>query len=398
MMLFLIAKKDLFFEKLLSFCVVTALCAVIAPLLILFSLRFGVIDSLEANLKKDPTITEISLVTSSKFTKENIDEIENRFDVGFLIPKTRSLSLTVMLKANDKILDNVETWPSKKGDPILIYSNLDMDLANDELFLSETISYKLNLKKDDTLYLYVKRQKDSKSETSKVLFKVKGILQKGSVNRDTILVNLDNTIYMEDYRDGFEPPIFSDGSLLNKNRTFFPKLRIYAKDIDNVESLSKYLQSKNINVFDHMGQIQNVKAISHVLNFIFLGIALPCIIGGSIAFSGLIISLINKKIKSYALLRLSGLNLKNLYIIVLLETFLLAIIAFTISLIIYYIVSFSFNAYFSPFVDNFAAISKLSLLHISFALLLTLFIALCVSLASSYFFLKVPLSKALRMV
>ena len=53
-MILQLALKALKFEKLVSFCLIASLCSVIAPLLLLFSLRFGIITNLEENLKQDP--------------------------------------------------------------------------------------------------------------------------------------------------------------------------------------------------------------------------------------------------------------------------------------------------------------------------------------------------------
>ncbi len=62
-MIFKLALKSLKFEKLLNFCLVAALCSVIAPLLLLFSLRYGIITTLESNLKANPNNLEIKFMS-----------------------------------------------------------------------------------------------------------------------------------------------------------------------------------------------------------------------------------------------------------------------------------------------------------------------------------------------
>ncbi|MBP5244578.1 MAG: hypothetical protein J6Z28_07695 [Succinivibrio sp.] len=46
-MIIKLALCSLRFDKIISICIVASLCAVIAPLLLLFSLRFGIISNLE---------------------------------------------------------------------------------------------------------------------------------------------------------------------------------------------------------------------------------------------------------------------------------------------------------------------------------------------------------------
>ena len=53
---------DLRHEGLLSLCAVASLVAVIAPLLLLFSLRYGILSSMEHDLKANPLNLEIKML------------------------------------------------------------------------------------------------------------------------------------------------------------------------------------------------------------------------------------------------------------------------------------------------------------------------------------------------
>ncbi len=76
---------------------------------------------------------------------------------------------------------------------------------------------------------------------------------------------------MEDFKDGYEPPVFSNGSKLNENRKFFAKSRIYVKTLDDVAPVDTYLRSKNYQTFSMLSSIENLKAISSVLNDLVSG-------------------------------------------------------------------------------------------------------------------------------
>ena len=49
-----LASRDLWFDRMVSLCIMASLIAVIAPLLLLFGLKYGVVSQLRENLRSDP--------------------------------------------------------------------------------------------------------------------------------------------------------------------------------------------------------------------------------------------------------------------------------------------------------------------------------------------------------
>lgn len=70
----------------LSACGVLALVAVIAPLLVLFGLKFGLVGSLTERLQRDPGVREIIPLGGGRFRGEFIEELAQRPGVAFTIP------------------------------------------------------------------------------------------------------------------------------------------------------------------------------------------------------------------------------------------------------------------------------------------------------------------------
>lgn len=394
-MLFTLALRDLIYEKLLALCVVAALCAVITPLLILFSLRYGVLDALYQRLSSDPGVLEISLGANVRLTDADIAALAGRTDVGFVVPRTRSLSLTVSVRGRDRVVQRVETLPSALNDPLLVAAGLNAELGDYETVISQQLHDALRTAPGESIAVVVPRSAGGRQQTSVVRFTVKGVLPGALLPRPALLVNVPVTCYMEDYRDGYEPPVFSDGTRPAQARAFYPKIRIYARSMEDVPELSAHL-GQLTTVYDHSAQIMGLRRITSVLDFIFAGIALPSVIGGIIAFCGLIVSIINRKQQSYALLRLAGLKLRSLYAIVLIEGTLMALSAFCISVVLYAAVALFFNAYFAPHVQELTAISKLSPLHLTAALAVTLLLTGLTAVGCAWVMLRVPLQLALR--
>lgn len=67
------ALKDLFFDRKVSFFIVASLVAVIAPLLLLFSLKYGVVYQLQQRLLNDPQTLEIKIngIQGNRFLDTN---------------------------------------------------------------------------------------------------------------------------------------------------------------------------------------------------------------------------------------------------------------------------------------------------------------------------------------
>ena len=97
------ALRDYWHERALSLCAVLALATVLAPLLILFGVRNGVISNLQERLLQDPRNLEIVPVGSGKYGKAFFEELRKRPDVGYVVPQTRAIAATIgLLPASEK--------------------------------------------------------------------------------------------------------------------------------------------------------------------------------------------------------------------------------------------------------------------------------------------------------
>lgn len=62
-----LALQDLWHDRIISFCIASSLVAVIAPLLLLFGLRFGIVSQLQDELANDPRNLEIRMLSSGSY-------------------------------------------------------------------------------------------------------------------------------------------------------------------------------------------------------------------------------------------------------------------------------------------------------------------------------------------
>lgn len=378
-MILKLALCSLRFDKIISICIVASLCAVIAPLLLLFSLRFGIISNLEHKLSSNPSNLEIRMMSGYRLDQQFFDELKNNPHIGFVIPLTRSLSVTANISFNGRIVQNLETLPTAAGDPIVREMGFDGELSLTEAYLSETTAQDLGLKTGDTFKFVISRITDNKTVNAVVPFTLKGIVKKELLPHKTIMVNFNTLVYMEDFRDGFEPPVFSDGSNPNSERQNFAKARIYVKSLNDLEPVSRMLR-QNYSITDKLASVENLKAISKVLSFIFTTIALTSIAGGVMATIGLIFTNLSRLEKTFALLFLSGLSKGGVFFIVVIQNFILSVCAYLCSLGLFYAGMFTFNLYFKDLLGPETLVSILTVSHVVTGGLMTVFICVLVSM------------------
>lgn len=387
-MILQLALKALKFEKLVSFCLMASLCSVIAPLLLLFSLRFGIITNLEENLKQDPSNLEIKFMSGYKLGDEFFESLKENPHVQFVLPLTRSLSVTTSVFANGKLIDRIDAMPTAKNDPLVLRSGITQDLGLNEVFMSKSLAEDLKLKVGDSLKLKISRKLNDVNENSVQTFTLKGIIDSRYLQLRKILINFDTLVYMEDYRDGFNPPVFSDGSKLNQARDSFAKARLYVKTLDDVEPMSKMLR-QSYSITDSSDQIEKLNKITSILNFVFTAIALVSVVGGLLAATGLIFTNLKRRLQGFALLKLTGISNSKCIEQVVVENLILSLCAYVLSLLLFMVGMIWFNTSFAADLKIGTDVSLISTTHVLFGLLAT--VLSCAAI--SYGIAKILLSK-----
>jgi putative ABC transport system permease protein len=169
-----LAVQDLWHDRIISFCIVSSLVAVIAPLLLLFGLRFGIVSQLQDDLANDPRNLEIRLLSSGSYDQDWIDQLRKRPDVGFAIGQTRSLNTLADLQVDSShFIENAEVIPTDIGDPLLG----DLQIQHeDEIVLTQEAARKLAINVGDSLTLRVSRQLEERREWGRRTLTVVGIL------------------------------------------------------------------------------------------------------------------------------------------------------------------------------------------------------------------------------
>ena len=181
-----LACKDYWHEFLLSACAVLGLAAVLTPLLVLYGVKFGVVQTLTERLRNDPRNLEISPVISGRYTPEYLAKLAAHPDVAFVLPRTRSIAATMDLSAGNGDARSVlvaSLEPTAEGDPLLLrfgaaVPNMPQSPDTEAIgvTLSSSAAEKLHLKQGDTLNGKVERGFQGKVQTARVALRVAAVL------------------------------------------------------------------------------------------------------------------------------------------------------------------------------------------------------------------------------
>lgn len=385
-----------------SACFVLALAAVLAPLMILFGLKFGVVSSMMEQLVEDPKNLEIRPVGSRDFTPDWFDQMRSDPDVGFLVPRTRLLAAGIKLATQQggKII-NAEMVPSAPGDPSLKPMRgaqpVNAPSALKEVVLSASVARKLELQAGSVVVGNLTRQFGGKRERVSLNLTVLGVAPERAFNRDGIFVSAVFMAAAEAYRDGRAVPVLNwDGEPSAASRARYPGFRLYARDLDSVLSLRQDMEDQGIEVRTHAADIEVVQSLDQNLSLVFWIIALVGVSGFSLSLGANLWADVDRKRRDLSVLRLVGFRAGDLVWFPVLQGVYTGLGGWVLALLIYLGLEAMINNLFSGKVKLGAEVCQLLPVHFFEALVLTLLTAILAAVLGGVRASRIEPSEGLR--
>ena len=388
---------DLWHDRNVSLCMAASLVAVIAPLLLLFGLKHGVVSQLQQELLSDPRNLEVKMLSSGHYDQAWLQRLQARPEVGFAIGQTRSLNTQAdLLGAHGRFADNVEVIPTRAGDPLLA-TDLS-ELAPNQLILSERAAERLDAKVGDTLRERVARRLNEVNERGERALQVRAIVGSVRFARPAAFVSPELLMELEHYRDGYLVTSLgaSSGQALDALKVGYARARVYARDIDSVAPLEHWLNEQRIETTSRLAEIDNVKAINHVLGLIFGVIAGAALIGCIASLVGAFLANIDRKRRHLAVLRLLGFSSAAVSAYVVLQALVLSLAGYLGGLGSYYLGSLLFDRLLVSSQATGAFICHITVWHGLVALLLAFLVAGLVALIGALRAIRIQPAESLR--
>ena len=370
-----LAYRDFAHERRISLCYVLALMAVLAPLLVLFGLKFGLVDTLGQRLVESPANREVLAVGSRRFEQAWFERMAARPDVAFVVPNTRRIAASLSRLLNPaKGLDlrALQMIPTGPGDPLLGESTATpQGLA--ELVLSASAARKLGAGAGDRLVARIDRHRNGRDEGVVWELTVAGVAAPEALADDAALVPLALLVATEDYRDGVAVPELGwDGGPPAAGPRSYARFRLYATSIYSVAGLESDLTAEGIEVRTQVAEIAAMQALDRNLSRVFWLIALIGTLGFLASLAANLLANVERKRRELSIVRLIGFPTLSLVLFPVAQAVLVAVLGALAALVVYLPVAGALNGWFAESLQPGESICRLLPIHVSIALTATL--------------------------
>ena len=341
--------RDYTHEWRMSGCFVFALAAVLAPMMILFGLKFGIVSSMVNQLVENPANREIRPIGSGRFEELWFERYRQRDDVEFIIPKTRALAASIQLKSKTaKRILSTELMATAEQDPLL--ANLSETPQNIyQIVLSQNAAAKLKVGKGGQVDASLARQFEGKSERVHLNLEVIDIAAASVASRSIAFVYLDLLLATEHFKDGKAVPELGwSGDAVNQVSRSYPSFRLYARSIYDVENLVKILEDEGARVKANASEIATVQSIDRNLSIIFWIIACVGAAGFAFSLGASLWANVDRKKKDLSILRLLGFKSGRIVLFPVMQSFYTAILGWLLAVLVYLVFEQLINRFLAP--------------------------------------------------
>lgn len=420
----LLALEDYAHEGLLSACAVLGLAAVLTPLLVLYGVKFGVVQTLTDRLREDPRNLEISPVTSGRYTGEYLAQLAAHPDVSFVLPRTRSIAATMSLSRGEGTTRKtlvVSLEPTGPGDPLLAryhatvpampsgMNSADAGGASSPwpigVTLSATAAEKLNVRQGETLQGRVERRYQGQAQSARLHLRVAAVLPLAARQKDVAYVPLPLLEATEDYRDGRAVPEMDalnghpgewTGEPRPEGQRVYPGFRLYARNLEAVGTLRQAFARQHLDVYTHAEEIEQVATLAHALNLIFGLICAAAAAGFLASTASSVLAGVKRKERILGLLRLTGFGTGALMLFPLVQALLTALLGTVAATAVYAVAALVINNLFSASLSGMEQVCRLPTAHFLLAFALVACLSLLAALGPALRAARVEPSEVIR--
>lgn len=392
-----LALQDLWHDRKVSLCIAASLVAVIAPLLLLFGLKHGVVSQLQDELLRDPRNLEVKMLSNGNYDTAWIERLRLRPETGFALGQTRSLNTQAdLLIGMQRFVEGAEIIATEPGDPQLNLASLTP--VGNQVILSASAAQRLQAKVGDSVQLRALRRLEGVNERGEMTLTVLAVLDGARFGRAAGFVAPPLLLDLERFRDGYQVSAFGvvTGKPLGDLQPLYARARVYARDIDQVAPLEHWLNEQHIETSSRLADIDNVKAINHVLGLIFGVIAVAALIGCVASMVGAFLANIDRKRKSLAVLRLLGFKRRAVGGFVVLQALVLSLAGYVGGLGFYAVGSHLFDYLLGSSQATGTFVCHITVWHGVAALLLTFLVAALVAVIGALRAINIQPAESLR--
>lgn len=384
-----LACRDWLYERSLSLCAVLALASMLGPLLILHGIKNGVIGGMRERLLEDPAVLVITPAGSAPeggYPASLVTELGNLPGARFAVGRIRDIATDITLKSAEGQSASIATEPCAPGEPVLEHYRMPepRDGTIPEIILSTPAARQLKAQAGTTLTAALgRRTPEGQLESMTLTLHVAGVLPPEAAGRKMGFLPLSLMEDLQDYRDYIAVPRREyAGRPRAEGERRYASFRLYAQNLDALETLSRELAAQGIESRAAVREIAGIRALENAITRVILVISLAAGAGFSAFTISSVQGAVRRKAKMLAMLRLLGFSRLALLAYPLMQTFLTCLGGTALAGGIYLSASWGIDSIFAAQSQGMA-MSHLSCMEYLAAAGLTLIIALAAAIWAS---------------
>lgn len=320
-----LALRDLLHERRLAICSMIGLAAVLAPLIVLFGLKNGVIEGLRADLIENPRSRMIVNASNRGFDAAFFRALRDRPDIAFAIPRTRTLNTEARFERADRpgTVARAELLASDQGDPLVAGLPRPDPVA---VIASASMAARLDLTPGASVILRAVRGAGAERELLSVPVTVTAIAPPSSFGRDGMFIDLRLLVLVDGFTDNVLPPTARPQDIQDDPNRVYAGFRAHARRLEDVIAIDHALRTQGVEVETLSDQVAGLLGLDRSLNLLFGLIAGLGGLGYLVSLGVGLYANVERKRRDLSLLRLVGLLRRDLILFPLIQSATIALI------------------------------------------------------------------------
>lgn len=362
-----------------ALCMILSVTAVLVPVLLLLSIRSGVIGQMRGELSESPRARELMTVGEPEVSAALVAQFRRDPSVAFVAPKTRLLSAAAVMRTLDRSRGiEIDMVPSGVGDPMV-----NGRWRRGSVALSETAARHLQVKQGDPVLLIVDRRTvQGADEQLQLAMRVIAVVDYRTSQSNLLQAYLPYQVVEAAERWRESPKISgiqeaATASRAEAGQRRYSGMRLYARSIEEVETLRQALQVRGIDTQSRAADIRLVQRLERSMNIFIGSLATLMAFGLIVALGAIQWGWVERKRFDYSYLRLLGMKRQELFALPMLQAAMLVVPASVLAFAIAGLAQIVINRLFLGQLGSLRAISRLALLDALLLLFATFVVAIC---------------------
>jgi putative ABC transport system permease protein len=376
-----LAARDLRFEWRLAACLLAGLAAVLAPLLVLFGLKNGVIERVRAELIENPMVRQITNTATRSFDADFFARMAARPDVAFVIGRARSLNAEASFSRDEPGAPQrlAEIVPTGANDPLL--RGLAPPTAS-QVVPQANFAARIGLSPGARVVLRVPAA--AGREPLALRLTVAGIAPLAATGREAVMVHPDIARLVGAYIDQQLPATATPADAAALPPAPAEGFRLHVRGLADVITLDRLLRAEDIPVASRADDVAALFGMDRALTLLFVMLAGLGGLGYVVSLGVSLYANVERKQRELSLLRLIGLRRADLALFTVLQGAVIGLLGATVAGIAALLMQGGLNAWW-PLGDaseGRAALSVIGPWHVAGAVAVSLTGAALAALAA----------------